>query len=211
VRLVVATRSAHKLREIRAILRGVPALDLLDLNDAQVRVTTEEKDIEKYDTFAENALAKARYFHSLSGLPVVADDSGICLEALGGLPGVRSKRFSPGGELLSDEERDRANNEYLLRLLGDLDLAERTATYVCVAAFVDEAGIPLLFEGKASGLILGNPRGNGGFGYDPLFFDPLEGKTFSELSPAEKDARSHRGAAFRALADHLIESGTLRG
>ncbi|MEX1255992.1 MAG: non-canonical purine NTP pyrophosphatase [Gemmatimonadota bacterium] len=211
MRLVVATRSAHKLGEIRAILRGVPGLELLDLNDAGVRPTAEEEDIERFETFEENALAKARHFHTLSGLPVVADDSGICVDALGGLPGVRSKRFCPGGELLTDEERDRANNEYLLRLLGDLDLAERKASYVCIAALVEGEGPPHLFEGKASGLILGNARGKGGFGYDPLFFDPLEGKTFAELSPAEKDARSHRGAAFRALAGHLIASRANKG
>jgi XTP/dITP diphosphohydrolase len=82
---------------------------------------------------------------------------------------------------------------------------------VCIAALVEGDGPPHLFEGKASGLILGNARGKGGFGYDPLFFDPLEGKTFAELSPAEKDARSHRGAAFRALAEHLIGSRANKG
>jgi len=204
MKLVVATRSTHKLREIRAILRGIPGLHLMDLNDAGVPRTAEEEGIERYETFAENALAKARYFHSLSDEPVVADDSGLCVDALGGLPGVRSKRFSPGGELLADEERDAANNEYLLRLLGDLDLAARTASYFCVAALVTGEGEPHLFEGQAPGLILGHARGKGGFGYDPLFFDPLEGKSFAELTPAEKDARSHRGAAFRALGDYLV-------
>jgi XTP/dITP diphosphohydrolase len=110
VKLIVATRSAHKLREIRAILRGISGLELRDLNDAGVTPTSEEDDIERFDTFGENALAKARYFHSMTGLPVVADDSGLCVDALGGLPGVKSKRFVPGGEQLPPEERDRANN-----------------------------------------------------------------------------------------------------
>jgi XTP/dITP diphosphohydrolase len=187
----------------------VDNLELVDLGDAGVQPTAEEEGIERYDTFAENALAKARYFHSMTGRPVVADDSGICVDALGGLPGVRSKRFAPGSDRLPADDRDRANNEYLLQLLGDLDLAERTASYVCIAALVTGDGKPELFEGKASGLILGHPRGKSGFGYDPLFFDPLEGKTFAELSPGEKDLRSHRGAAFRALAQHLIASGSL--
>jgi XTP/dITP diphosphohydrolase len=211
MRLVVATRSGHKLQEIRAILRGVPGLELLDLDDAGIPLSEEEEGIERYETFAENALAKARYFHSLAGRPVVADDSGLCVDALGGLPGVRSKRFSPGGKGMSGEERDRENNEYLLRLLGDLELAGRGARYVCIAALVTGKGEPLFFEGTATGLILGHAQGKGGFGYDPLFFDPLEGKTFAELSAQEKDARSHRGAAFRALGEHLTGAEAIGG
>lgn len=203
MKLLVATRSAHKLREICTILREVRGLELLDLNDAGVAPAPEEDDIEQFDSFLENAQAKAEYFHRLTGMPTVADDSGLCVDALQGRPGVHSKRFAPGGDRLPSEERDRANNDYLLTLLGDLELAGRTASYVCVAAFIDAHGVSAYFEGRAHGLILGLPRGKGGFGYDPLFYDQQEGKTFAELRPAEKDARSHRGAAFRALAAHL--------
>jgi XTP/dITP diphosphohydrolase len=211
MRLLVATRSGPKLREIRAILRGVPGLQIVDLNDAGIPPSPEEDGIEKFQTFEENAIAKARYFHERSGLPTVADDSGICVDALDGAPGVRSRRFAPGTAALAPEDVDRANNEQLLRLLGDLDLARRTAHYACVAALVRKGAPPVAFEGRADGLILGHPRGKGGFGYDPLFFDPPSGLTFAELTPAEKDARSHRGAAFRALAEFLREEGRGEG
>lgn len=205
MKLLVATRSAHKLREIRALLREVPGLRLLDLNDAGVEPAPEEEDIERFDTFEENAAAKARHFFERTGIPTVADDSGLCVDALGGAPGVRSKRYAPGGEALEPEDRDRANNEHLLRQLGDLDLARRTAHYACVAALHDGIAEPRLFRGEAHGLILGLPRGSRGFGYDPLFFDPAEGRTYAEMTAAEKDGRSHRGRAFRALAEALLD------
>jgi len=204
MRLLVATRSRDKLREIRAILRGTRGLQLVDLNDAGVAPSPEEDRIEVFDTFIDNAVAKARYFRSISGLPTLADDSGLRVDALGGRPGVRSKRFHPDGDALAEGERDRANNEYLLQLLGDLDIAHRTAAYVCVAALDLGEGDPLVFEGEAHGLILGHPRGQGGFGYDPIFFDPPSGKTFAELSRSEKDLRSHRGAAMRKVAAFLV-------
>jgi XTP/dITP diphosphohydrolase len=211
VRFLVATRSPDKLREIRAILRGVPELDLIDLNDARVEPSEEEEGIEAFDTFAENALAKAHYFRRRTGLPTIADDSGIVVDALDGAPGVRSKRFSPAGLELSGEARDRENLEHLLRLLGDLPLARRTARYVCVAALdTGEGEEPRTFSGTAEGLILGDPRGRGGFGYDPIFFDQRSGKSFAELTPPEKDGISHRGAAFRALG-HYLSSSTLEG
>lgn len=192
-------------------MRGVPGLDLIDLNDAGVKPSEEEEGIEAFDTFAENAVAKARYFRERTGLPTVADDSGIVVDALDGAPGVRSKRFSPDAAGLSGEERDRDNLQHLLRLLGDLPLARRTGRYVCVAALdmgADEE--PHTFTGTAEGLILGRPRGRGGFGYDPIFFDQHTGKSFAELTPAEKDAISHRGGAFRELGRYLSGS-TLEG
>lgn len=192
-------------------MRGVPDLELIDLSDAGLEPSDAEEEIEVFDTFAENARAKARYFRRLTDLPTIADDSGIAVDALGGAPGVRSKRFSPAGFDLSGEERDRENLEHLLRLLGDLPLARRTARYVCAAALdTGEASEPRTFLGEAEGLILGRPRGRGGFGYDPIFFDQRSGKTFAELTPAEKDAVSHRGAAFRALGGYLSGS-TLEG
>jgi XTP/dITP diphosphohydrolase len=199
--LVLATRSAHKLREIRAILRSVPDLTVIDLEAAGVPYDPAEEELEPYDTFEENARSKARYFFERSGRPTVADDSGLEVDALGGAPGVRSKRFSPD-QHLEGEELDRANVEHLIERLGELPLAKRTARYVCVAALVTHEG-EWTFQGEAPGLILGRPQGWGGFGYDPVFFQPELGKTFAQISEAEKNARSHRGRAFRALAEHL--------
>ncbi len=199
--LVLATRSGHKVREIRRILADVPDLRVVDLPGAGVAESEEEEGLEPFETFEENALSKARYFFEKTGRPTVADDSGLEVEALDGAPGVRSKRFSPDRGL-EGQALDTANLEYLLERLGDLPLADRAGRYVCVAALVTEDG-EWTFRGESPGLILGRPKGWGGFGYDPVFFDPELGKTFAEISDEEKNARSHRGAAFRALADHL--------
>ena len=207
MRLLVATRSGHKLREIRTILGEVPGVELLDLNDVGVGYAADEEEIEVFETFEENAAAKARYFRDRTGMPTVADDSGLVVDALDGAPGVHSKRFAPPSRDLSPEDRDRANNEHLLELLGDLELPQRTARYVCVAV-LEPGGTAL--RGEVEGLILDEPRGEGGFGYDPLFFHPPAGRTFGELSAREKDQRSHRGAAFRALASHLLGSKEVR-
>lgn len=201
MRLLVATRSHHKMAEIRKILGGVPDLELVDPEGAGLAPDPAEDDLEPHDTFEENALSKARWFHERSGLPTVADDSGLVVDALGGAPGVRSKRFAPGGA--GGDARDVANNEHLLARLGDLPLAERTARYVCVVALVRNGSEPLVLRGECEGLILGRPQGRGGFGYDPLFYVPALGRTFGQAEPAEKHALSHRGRAFRALADHL--------
>lgn len=123
------------------------------------------------------------------------------MDALDGAPGVRSKRFAPH-QGLAGEKRDRANNTYLLRLLGDRPLAERTAQYVCVAAVARGEHVTTV-RGEAHGLIAMSPTGEEGFGYDSLFFDPELDRTFGEISPEEKHARSHRGRAFRALARRL--------
>lgn len=204
MRLLVATRSGHKLHEIRTILHEAVPIDVIDLNDAGVEPTEAEDDIEVFDTFEENAVAKALYFQGLSGIPTVADDSGLVVDALGGAPGVRSKRYAPNPHELDGEARDKENLEHLLRELGETPLARRTARYVCVAALVeDEASPPKVFTGVAEGLILGSSRGRGGFGYDPVFYDQPSGKTFAELTPEEKNSVSHRGQAFRALAAHL--------
>lgn len=208
MKLAVATRSGHKLREIRAIMRGDPSVELVGLDDLGIPWSEAEEEIEVFDTFRENALAKARYFAPLTGIPTVADDSGLVVDALGGRPGVRSKRYSPQSDRLSGEERDRANLDHLLDELGDLPFAKRTARYVCVAAYVAaETGREIVVDGKCEGLILGRPRGTDGFGYDPVFFHPPSGRTMAELSPGEKDAVSHRGTAFRALSDALERLG----
>lgn len=202
MKVVVATRSAPKLAEIRRILAGVPGLELADPAAEGLPPSPEEEGIEAFDTFEENALAKARWFHEQTGLPALADDSGLAVDALGGAPGVHSRRFAPGRYPDSDSQ-DRANNEHLLTLLGDRPLPERTARYVCVAALVREGAEPILCRGEAEGLILGLPRGRGGFGYDPLFYDRDLGATFAEVDRAVKNDRSHRGAAFRAMARAL--------
>jgi XTP/dITP diphosphohydrolase len=202
MKLLVATRSRHKMAEIRDILSGVPSLELIDLDDAGVAETAEEEHLEPHDTFEENAVAKARYFFGKMGLPTVADDSGLEVNALGGAPGVRSKRFAPD-EGLEGLARDRANNRYLLERLHALGSLDRRARYVCVAALVRDGHPPLVFRGEAPGVIVDEPRGEGGFGYDAHVLDPALGSTFAEMSAADKNRRSHRGKAFAALADAL--------
>ena len=203
MRLLVATRSAHKMVEIRQILGDVPGLELLDLDHAGVTPSPAEDDLEPYDTFEENARSKAEYFHRLTGLPTVADDSGLEVDALGGEPGVRSKRFAPD-EGLEGEARDAANNRYVLRLLRDVPPEKRTARYACVACFVAEGEEPRAFRGEAAGVVVAEPRGSGGFGYDPHVLDPELGCTYAEMAADEKNRRSHRGEAFRRLREALL-------
>lgn len=201
--LVVATRSRHKLGEISRILGELPDLQLLDLDEAGVRPSPEEEEIEVFDTFHGNALAKARYYRERAGLPVLADDSGICVDALDGAPGVRSKRFS-GRSDLDGAALDRANNELLLDRLRDLPPERRGAHYLCVVALAAPGAEPRTFEGRCDGVILPAPRGSGGFGYDPLFLIPSEGATFAELPPERKNEISHRARALAAARPLLL-------
>lgn len=205
--LLVATRSVGKMREIRRILGSVGELRVLSLDDAGIAPSPEEEDLEPYDTFEENARSKARYFATKTGLPTVADDSGIVVDALEGAPGVRSKRFAPAAEA-EELGQDEANNRHLLARLEGVAPEQRTARYVCVAVLVDGSGHELVTRGTAEGRVLDEPRGEGGFGYDPHVLVPELDRTFAELSPEEKDARSHRGAAFRALARRLRSERT---
>ena len=198
MRLVVATRSLHKMKEIREILADVPDLELLDLDDAGVDYSPEEEELEPYETFEENAHSKALYFRRKTELPTVADDSGLEVDALNGAPGVRTKRFAPGDDL-EGEARDQANNAHLLRKLEGQSPDARGARYVCVAALVREVGDVDTFRGEAPGIVLEEARGGGGFGYDPIILDESSGKSFAELTADEKNSRSHRGRAFRAL------------
>lgn len=197
--ILVATRSEPKLREIREIVGAELGRRLISLRDAGLEEMPEEEGIEAFDSFAENALAKARYFAERAGLPALADDSGLCVDALGGAPGVRSKRFSDRPEL-AGKELDAANNALLLERLADTPDAKRTARFVCAAALVERNGRERLFIGECEGMILRHPRGENGFGYDPLFRPQGEQRSFGEMSDAEKHAISHRSAAFRALA-----------
>lgn len=205
--LLVATRSRHKLEEIRRILADVPDLEVVGLDDAGISRSDEELMLEPYHTFWENARSKAAYFRRRSGLPTVADDSGLEVDALDGSPGVRSKRFAPESADLEGGERDRANNAHLVELLRDTPAEDRAARYVCVAALDEGARGVRMFRGEAPGLIVDEPRGTGGFGYDPHFYDPELGKTFAEIDREEKNRRSHRGKAFRALAGYLEREG----
>lgn len=208
MKLLVATRSSDKMREIRRILDEVAGLEVLGLDDAGIPYEPAEDGLEPHDTFEENALSKARYFHERSGgLPTVADDSGIEVDALGGAPGVRSKRFAPDagveGEGLEGQVLDDANNRHLVSELQGVAPGNRTARYVCVAVLLEEGRPPLTIRGEAPGIVVDEPSGSGGFGYDPHVFDPDLGKTFAEMTAEEKDARSHRGHAFRSLASEL--------
>ncbi len=207
MRLVVATRSEHKMKEIREILASVPGLELLDLNEAGVQYSAEEEDLEPFETFEENAASKARYYHRKTGIPTVADDSGLEVDALDGGPGVRTKRFAPGDDL-EGEARDEANNAYLLALLKGKGAGERGARYVCVAALARDSGRVEVFRGEAPGIVLEAGRGFRGFGYDPIILDETTGKSFAELTSEEKNSKSHRGKAFRAVGEALKGKGT---
>jgi XTP/dITP diphosphohydrolase len=184
VRLVLASRNPHKLRELGRLMAGH---ELEPLPDGV------ELPPETGSTFAENALLKARAAAAATGRPAIADDSGIEAAALGGAPGVRSARYA--GEDASDHE----NLEKLLREVPDD--GDRRVAYVCALAYVDPDRSEQLVEGRCEGRLAHRPRGTGGFGYDPAFLpaDHPDGRTMAELAPGEKDAISHRGRAARAL------------
>lgn len=192
--ILLATRSAGKLRELRPLFAAA-GWDVRDLREVIGDERPEEAAIERFETFEENALAKARWAHALAGVPVAADDSGLEVRALGGRPGVRSKRWS-GRADLGGGALDAANNQALLAALaGEPD---RGARYVCVAAYVDGAR-ELVCRGETSGRIAAQASGDGGFGYDPYFVSDELGRTFGEASVEAKERISHRGRAFRAL------------
>jgi XTP/dITP diphosphohydrolase len=197
--VLLATRSDGKLRELRPMFEAA-RIEITDLERACVVETIAEDDLEPYQTFEENALAKARYFHRLTSLPTVADDSGICVVALNAEPGVLSKRWS-GRPDLSGQALDDENNRLLLERLWSV--ADRRAFYVCVAAYVDGAR-ELVCRGEVHGEILDSPRGGNGFGYDPYFFSNELGRTFGEASLNEKERVSHRGRAFSSLVAELV-------
>jgi XTP/dITP diphosphohydrolase len=199
--LLLATRSADKAREIRQILAARTDLRLLSLEDAGVEPDDAEDDLEAFDTFAANALAKAAWFASRAGMPTLADDSGLVVHALGGEPGVRSKRFA--GSSATGRALDHDNNRELLRRLADVETPRRTAHYVCAAALVDADGTARVALGSCDGRILHEPAGAGGFGYDPYFHVAAAGASFGQLDAAEKNRLSHRARAFRALAAAL--------
>jgi XTP/dITP diphosphohydrolase len=200
--ILLATRSAGKLRELRPMFNAA-GLSILDLAELGITESADETDLERHDTFEDNAWAKARYFHVRTGMAVVADDSGLEVEALGKQPGVRSKRWS-GRADLAGGALDEANNALLVRSLRGV--ADRRARYVCVAAYVDDER-SILRRGEAAGVIVDEPRGTSGFGYDPHFVAAGTGRTFGELSVSEKQQLSHRGRAFSALIRAIVGVG----
>lgn len=198
-KLVVASGNPGKLGEIRALLAP---LEIEVVSQGELGIADAE---EPHFTFLENALAKARHASRASGLPALADDSGICVNALGGEPGVNSAYFA--GTQGSREERDARNNAKLLEAMAGE--ADKSAHYACVMVLVRHAADPqpMVAEGNWRGVIVDPPRGSNGFGYDPLFLLPGLGKTAAELDGAEKNLISHRGIALQRLLQRLREDG----
>jgi XTP/dITP diphosphohydrolase len=205
VPLLIATRNRGKAGEIRDILAGLP-IRIVFPEDVELQRLPEEEDLEQAETYLGNAVAKARYFAGRSGLPTVADDSGIEVDALDGAPGVLSARFARrAGSGMAGLTADEDNNALLLERMQGVPEERRTARYRCVVAHLDTpAAAPEIVEAACEGRILTEPLGTGGFGYDPLFFSTELGRGFGEVPAATKHRVSHRGRAFRALIEMLL-------
>jgi len=190
--LVIGSNNQKKARELADILAGLPwtVKTLADFSPMA-------EPVEDGDTFEANALKKARYYGDALGLPCVADDSGLIVDALGGAPGVQSARYA------GPECRDDKNVEKLLRALDQVPWHERTARFVCCAAFVAPGREPYITVGTVEGHIAAAPFGDRGFGYDPVFVPSPHEHTFAEMEPDKKHAISHRGRAFRQLRGYL--------
>ncbi|MBI4194380.1 MAG: RdgB/HAM1 family non-canonical purine NTP pyrophosphatase [Betaproteobacteria bacterium] len=202
-RIVIASNNPGKLREFREMLAPL-GIEIVP----QAALGVPEAD-EPHATFVENALAKARHASRISGMPAFADDSGICVAALSGEPGVHSARFAndvPAGASREREDQDRRNNAKLIALLKGQ--ADRRAHYYCVIVLARRADDPepLIVEGRWHGEVIDAPRGTSGFGYDPYFYLPEFRRTAAELSSEEKNAVSHRGQALAALIARLREA-----
>ncbi|MEV7006037.1 XTP/dITP diphosphatase [Streptosporangium sp. NPDC051022] len=195
-RLVLATRNAGKIAELRQILAdaSVP-VEIVGLEEFPEIGDVAETGL----TFAENALLKAHAVAEQSGLPAIADDSGLCVDALNGMPGIFSARWA------GKHGDDGANLELLLAQVSDVSGEHRGAHFACAAALALPSGGERVAEGALHGVIIDAPRGTNGFGYDPIFVPEGENRTTAELSPDEKNAISHRGRAFRALAPVIAE------
>ncbi|WP_329107906.1 RdgB/HAM1 family non-canonical purine NTP pyrophosphatase [Micromonospora sp. NBC_01699] len=199
IRVLLATRNAKKLVELQRILDGAlgpQRIELVGLADLPAYQEVPETGL----TFGENALLKAREGVKHTGLPTVADDSGLAVDALGGMPGVFSARWS------GRHGDDRANLELVLGQIGDVPDQHRGAAFVCAVALVLPGGKEHLVDGRQPGRLLRAPRGEGGFGYDPIFLGDGQDRTNAELTPTEKDAISHRGKALRALSKVIAKS-----
>ncbi|MCW2635762.1 MAG: non-canonical purine pyrophosphatase, RdgB/HAM1 family [Blastococcus sp.] len=196
-KLLLATRNAGKLTELRRLLQSaVPGVEVVGLEDVDDYPEAPETGA----TFEENALLKAREAVRYTGLPAVADDSGLTVDALNGMPGVLSARWS------GRHGDDDANTALLLGQLGDVPDERRGAAFVCAAALVTPAGQEHVLERRWRGSVIREKRGSNGFGYDPVFVPEGVTLTSAELEPAEKDARSHRGQAFEALVPLIAET-----
>ena len=190
-KIVLASGNKGKLREFRQMLEPMG----YEIHpQSEFNVTEAE---EPFGTFVENALAKARHVSRQTGLPAMADDSGICVDALGGQPGVHSARYA------GDPKSDDRNNQKLIADLAGVE--NRAANYYCVLVYVRSADDPqpIIADGRWSGIVIDEPKGENGFGYVPYFLVPEFGKTAAELSPEEKNACSHRGKALQALMEKL--------
>lgn len=197
-RLILATRNEHKVGELRAIL--VPLLPGLGVEEIiGARDFDLPEPVENEVSFAGNALIKARQLAQHTGIAAIADDSGLCVDVLGGAPGIFSARWC------GHHGDDAANLQLLINQLSDVEEPHRGAAFHCAAALVLPDGREFVCEGEMRGSLLFEPRGQNGFGYDPIFLPEGYELSASELSPAEKDAISHRGKAFRALAPRIAE------
>ncbi len=208
MKLLVATRSPAKTREIRELFVGLPFVVEFPADRFLERLP-EEADLERGSSYTENAVAKARYFAQRSGLPTIADDSGLEVDALGGAPGIHSARWA--GEEAREEgnegsgDLDARNNALLLERLAGVPETQRGARYRCLIAYLETpSGVPEIVEASCEGFILLTPTGFGGFGYDPLFYSTDLRMSFGEAPPAAKHRVSHRGRAFRALIEVLL-------
>lgn len=200
MKIVLASRNKKKIEELRTLMRDlIPEAEVLSLDDVGIFGDIEENGT----TFEENALTKARVAAS-SGYIGVADDSGITVDALGGEPGVYSARFAARYNYAGGHD-DEANNRLMLELLENVSDENRGAAYVCAMACVFPDGKSFTVRGEVRGKILREYHGNGGFGYDPMFYYEPFGKTFAEVSAEEKHAVSHRGEAMKAFAKKLRE------
>ncbi|MDF5752609.1 RdgB/HAM1 family non-canonical purine NTP pyrophosphatase [Spongiactinospora sp. TRM90649] len=195
-RLVLATRNVGKIAELRRILAvSGPPVELVGLGAFPQIGEIAETGL----TFAENALIKAQAVARASGLPAIADDSGLCVDALNGMPGVFSARWSGA------HGDDQANLDLLLAQIADVPDGRRGGHFACAAALALPSGEERVVEGTLHGTVIGEPRGDGGFGYDPIFVPEGDTRTTAELTADEKDAISHRGRAFRAIAPIVAE------
>ena len=191
-KIVLASNNQGKVKEISALLAEL-GFEVITQREAGVIEEIEETGL----TFVENAILKARYAAKISGLPAIADDSGIEVDALSGAPGIYSARFSGAGAT------DEKNNQKLLEKLAGLPAEKRTARYQCLLVFMRHAEdpVPLITQGSFEGVILESPRGDNGFGYDPLFYVPTHNCSAAELDPAEKNRISHRAIALRRFVE----------
>lgn len=200
MRVVLATRNAGKVVELQRILAADPALARLDIQLVGADDVADAPEVEETgDTFAANALLKAQALAAHTGWPAIADDSGLCVDALGGDPGVRSARWA------GEPSDDAANLALVLTQVAEVPAEGRGAHFTCAAAAVVPGVGERVVEALMEGTLATAPRGDGGFGYDPIFVPLGERRTTAEMAPAEKDAISHRGKAFRALAPILAE------